>query len=286
MGSGKREEVKDMVSHLVKAARGSRRVTVAVLVILTSFIALGTRPAEAQMGGPVFSPRNPTVLESDGEVVLTLSINWARPARVMYQTVDREAKAPGDYTAVSGEAVFTGGESRQIKISIVDDDFAEGDEAFTVRAWEDVEDSSPSYEGPPGTAATVTITDNDGVTVTGPPAGANSDDNPPASAAGSSTITPADGQLSASAVPAPVDPAATSTMTAAPPAEVALPSSELRPGPGFELMSEGAPEPAAEPTSGAGGSASGLAIGSGTAALGVGALAVLRRRRRWSPTQA
>lgn len=258
-----------MPSRIATARRLSRGVPATTFVILTSLFALGTPTAQAQTGGPVFN-RNPGVVESDGEVVLTLSISWARPARVRYQTFDAEAKSPGDYTAVSGEAVFAGGNSWQIKIPIVDDDVAEDDETFTVRAWEEPDD------GWPWGVATVRIADDDRAVGTGPPAAVTSTTSDAVGVR--SPVEPRSGVA--------VDPPTTTAAPPSPGLQVALPDGEFRPGPGFELTSEGAPETAAQRRGGGGGSAAGLVIGSGTAALGVGALAIVRRRRRWSPTQA
>jgi len=64
--------------------------------------------------------------------------------------------------------------------------------------------------------------------------------------------------------------------------QVALAADELRPGPGFELTSDRPPGPARE---GGGGSARWLAYSTGLAAVSAGAVAFVRRRRQWSPTQ-
>jgi hypothetical protein len=287
------------------ATRFSRRVTAAAFVILTGLFAAGMSLAEAQTndpqapaGYPVWSPEKPTVLESDGEVVLTLSMSRARAARVTYKTLDgnsyyakNDAMAPGDYSAVSGEVVLNAGDTVKIKIPIVDDDSAEYDETFRVWAYEE-----PTQGALQRGDASIRIIDDDGAGDAVPPAGTGitTEDGP--ATAGSSTITPQGGQVSGSAIGAPeptsgvaaARAAATTTSTtasAAQPGEVALASGELRPGPGFELTSEAVPKPAPQ-RPGPSGSASGLAIGSGFAAVGAGALAVVRRRRRWSPTQA
>lgn len=269
------------------AARVLRRCLAALPVVLSGLFALGTPPAHAQTGGPVLSPRTATVFESDGEVVLTLSISWARPARVKYQTVDGEAKAPVDYREVSGEVVLANGDSVKIRIPIVDDDLPEDDETFTVTALED----SSSVDGWPWGVATVRILDDDHAVEGGAPTAATRtafEEGPAASTAGSSTtLTPGNGQFDGSAGAVRSEPATTTTTPRPLSAgEVAAPAGEMRPGPGFELTGAGAVEPPPDRRGAAGSPADAISIGSGAAALGVGAFAVVRRRRRWSPTQA
>lgn len=285
-----------------------KRVGAGIAMIVVT-LTLMTSPAAAQNGSAWLTPKNPEPLESSREVVLTVTM-W-RAGRVAYRTFDgacdvdysrggearppsatcsesRKARAPEDYSATSGELVFTAGGSKSIRIPIVDDAVADGGEAFTVAAWEEA-NADPWL--PRGDSVIVNISDDEV-----DPSGGNS----AAPAAGSATNTrPAAGQSSGSPVGSPArtspqaprtgltaDPATTTTAMPPPGLQAALPDGDLRPGPGFELTSEGAPEPAAERGGGAGGSAAGLAIGAGTAVLGVGALAVMRRRRRWSPTQA
>ena len=229
------------------------------------------------------------MLESDGEVVLTLSQDPGGSGRLRYSTADGtcvpppragdafegfrehppcepEARAPADYTAVDG--VFDGPGSKTIRIPIVDDDLSEGTEAFTVYAWGEPNgyDTDP-YGGP---SVIVRIVDDD-VSETGAPA---------------TTTTTAAGQPSGS------DPLPTTVPTPSPIEDlpvsnrvVAVPSAELRPGPGFELTSEGSPVPAAGRRRGGGSASSWLAPGLGIAAAGVGAVAFLRRRKQWSPTR-
>jgi hypothetical protein len=262
-----------------------KRIGAGIAVIVVA-LTLVPPPAAAQNGSASLTPRSPYALESAGEVVLTVSL-W-RAGRVAYQTFDGacyvtysragsppdticsdEARAPEDYTATSGELVFTEVEgSKTIKIPIVDDDLAEGDEAFTLAAWEEV-NADPWIDR--GDSVIVRIIDDD---VKG-------------GGAVATTATTAAGSQSSSSAPVLTVPPAPSPVgdLPAPDLEVAVPSSELRPGPGFELTSELSLKPASARGGGGGGSASALAIGLGTAAAGVGAVAFLRRRKQWSPTR-
>src|SRR5688572_21842392 len=125
---------------------------VAVIVVALSLV---TPPAASQNGSAWLTPKSPERLESAGEVRLTVSL-W-RAGRVAYRTFDgacqvtysrggsppdavcsgEKARAPEDYTSTSGELVFTEVEgSKTITIPIVDDDLSEGDESFTLAAWE------------------------------------------------------------------------------------------------------------------------------------------------------
>jgi hypothetical protein len=254
---------------------------IAVIVVALTFV---PPPAAAQNGSASLTPRSPYALESVGEVVITVSL-W-RAGRVAYQTYNGacyvtysragdppnticsdEARSPEDYTGTSGVLVFTAVEgSKTIKIPIVDDDLAEGDQRFTLAAWEEV-NADPWIDR--GDSVVVRIIDDE------------------RSGVATTATTTAGGQPSGSA---PV-----STLAPTPPLignfplpdiAVELASRELLPGPGFELTSEGAPEPAPARDGGGGGSASSwLAPGLGTAAAGVGALAFVRRRKHWSPTR-
>jgi hypothetical protein len=257
-------------------------------------LALVGSPAGAQMGSPWWTPKSPEPLESDGEVVLTLS--FSRPGRVVYRTFDGtcpppqppvaycgnpnrpcdpQARAPEDYTAVSGEVIFTetgtGRNTGTIRIPIVDDDLAEGDEFFTVEAVE-----QPNTEPIAGACAIVRITDDDETVDTG---------GKPATAA---TTTAAGGRSSGSAPVLTVPPTPSPIGDRpVPDLAVELASPLLQAGPGFELTSDGPPAPAPGRGSenGGGGSAAWLAPALVAAAVSVGALALVRRRRRWSPTQ-
>lgn len=240
---------------------------------------------------PSWTPDAYYVDESAGEVVLTL--HFPIPGRIMYRTVDREAQAPEDYTAVSGEVVFTSDSSRTIRIPIVADDLDEPgySESFIVEAWEEQPPETcsghPCLRDPGGASATVFIVDDDEVGETG---------QEPAEAAATAT-TAAGGPTSDSPLGPPppttvgaavVDlgtPASTS-VSPSPEVEVELASENLRPGPGFELPNDDPLDGALDGRGGSEGLSSGLAFGLGTAAMSVGAVAWVRRRRRWSPTRA
>jgi len=249
------------------------------IALIVGALMLVTPPAAAQNGSAWLSPDEPEPLESTGEIVLIVEM-W-RAGRVAYQTIDgtcqvtyspggtppdavcsgEKARAPEDYTATSGELVFTEGGSKTITIPIVDDDLTEGDESFTLAAWEEV-NADPWIDR--GDSEIVRIVDDES-----------------GDTGGEERVAPTTG------AGVTVEPA--TPETAAPPSrnlQVALPASELRPGPGFELTIEGPPRPAAARRDTGHGSTRWWAIGAGTATLGVGALAMAQRRRRWSPTQA
>jgi hypothetical protein len=267
-----------------------RRTVAGAIPIL--LLALLIAPAGAQNGSAWLDPKSSEPLESAGEVVLTVSL-W-RAGRVAYRTYDgacavtyspagtppdvtcgasARARAPKDYTATSGELVFTEVEgSKTIKIPIVDDELAEGNEAFTLAAWEEA-NADPWIDR--GDSVIVHITDDDETDSAGEFAGAAT--RTPTSEARPQSSGSATGASVASG-PATAATSPSSTL------DVALAAEDLRRGPGFVLTSEGSSEPAARRGSGAGRSASGMAFGLG--AVAVGSLALVRRRRRWSPTRA
>ena len=286
-------------------------IVAAAVLVLTS---ASTPPAAGQNGSASLSPRVPTPPESAGAVVITVSM-W-RAGRVAYQTYDGacaveysatqspptvscweggRARASEDYVAASGELIFTQGGSQTITITLVDDSLDEDDESFTLAAWEEV-NADPWIDR--GDSATVLVVDDDGGQSDGDPAQtpptSSTNRGAASSSAGASSGTGQPGsQLPGAELDGPTptsQPARPSAVTAEAPGttttaldlEVALPDGDLRPGAGFELTGDAPPEGAATP----GDSPSGLVIGSGTAALGVGGLAVIRRRRRWSATQA
>lgn len=270
-----------------------RRFVAGMVLIL---LALVVPPATGQTGPVIcdpgecfgWSPRSAQVVESAGEIVLTYTSY--EPGRVVYYTSDGDcsrypldpsdcgrpqARAGEDYVAVRGEWIFTEAGSRTIRIPVIDDDLAEPEEAFTVNAsqYDDVAEQTVWDN------ATIRIGDDD------PGSGS---DAPPA------TVTPAGDRPSGSSTvdappPAPVRapgaPGTTTVVSLPPDLEVALPSGELEPGPGFELMTERDPEPPPERDDRSGGSASWLAFALGTTALGSGGVVWLRRQRRWSPTR-
>ncbi|MGQ0431851.1 MAG: Calx-beta domain-containing protein [Microthrixaceae bacterium] len=259
--------------------------------MLLAVLILAAAPAEAQNGSVWLSPTEPARIESAGEVVLTISL-W-RAGRVAYQTYDGAcsityspggtspdatcneggARAPDDYTAASGELVFTEVEgSKTIKIPIADDDRAEGDEGFTFAAWE-VANADPWIDR--GDSVIVTIIDDEASDGRAVATTTTAPERRPPGAAPLATVP---------SLPDPIGDRAVPGL-----AHTALPS-EITPGPGFELTGDGSLGPAAAregerggPTSG---SFSGLAAGVGASALGLSALAAVRRRGRWSPTRA
>ena len=270
------------------AVSGWRLAVAAVLAVVGP--TLVTPPAAAQNQSVWLSWESDHPVESAREVELTVTL-W-RAGRVDYRTFDgncevrfgraggapnpncsdgtKKATAPDDYTATSGELVFTTGGSQTISIPIANDEVAEGTEAFTLAAWEQA-NADPWIDR--GDRVVIHINDDE----VGPRGG-----NSAAPAARSSTnTTPAGGQSSGSAVGA----GAADALDPASPTSATPPADELRAGPPSELTREGGPESAPDPGGGGGGSTSGLAIVAGIAALGVGALAVMRRRRRLSATE-
>ena len=287
------------------------------LVLLTTLVGA---PADAQLSSPpTMTPAAPRPLESDVEVVLTIS-SRAAGTRFRYMTFDGtcappsgnaelherfnkppcepEARAPADYTAVDGEVVFTESgcstsgcrqaASRTIRIPIVDDDLAEGTEAFTVIAWEEPNGySTYPYDGP---SVIVRINDNETVS-TGEAVAPNSTTatgaRPSSASAAAGSQRPTSGPPIAATGPTIANSAA--NPTTAPrqttDVELALPTEELHPGPGFELTSEEVASPPTQPDGGGSRPASRWRFGLGGATAAVGALAFRQRRRRWSPTQ-
>ena len=126
-----------------------RAVAGAAVIFVAFAIPVATATAQP-VDSPRLSPHEPRPRESDGEVVLTLSKQT--PGRIVFRTVDGSctdaysgeqldycrppASAPDDYQAVSGEVLFTGAGSKRITIPIVNDDVAEGNQAFEFQAHE------------------------------------------------------------------------------------------------------------------------------------------------------
>jgi hypothetical protein len=82
----------------------------------------------------------------------------SQPAAVDYSTADGAAREGYDYIMASGTLLFASGESaKQVRVMIVDDAYAESDEAFTLTL------SNPSGGVPLGSphAASLTIKSND-----------------------------------------------------------------------------------------------------------------------------
>lgn len=113
-----------------------------------------------------FSPASYSVTENGGSVTVnvTRSGGSSGAASVSYSTVNGTAAAGSDYTNTSGTLTWAAGESatRTIRIPIVNDSVAESTEAFSVR----LSAASGASIGSTS-AATVTITDDDGGTSSG-----------------------------------------------------------------------------------------------------------------------
>ncbi len=110
-----------------------------------------------------FSAAKYSVNENGASATLTVtkSGETALPSTVHYATSNGSATAGEDYTAASGDVMFAPNEtSKEITVSITDDNAAEGNEDFTVSL------SAPSGAtlGNPETA-TVTIVDDDSAPV-------------------------------------------------------------------------------------------------------------------------
>jgi hypothetical protein len=202
------------------------------------------------------------------------------------------ARAPEDYASTSGELVFTEGGTKTITIPIVDDDATEGNESFTVAVWEEA-NADPWIDR--GESSVVRILDDESGDTGEEPSSASAGTpatTPNEAASGRPPSPSAGGTVDPGTPPSPsaggtIDPGTPPT-TGSPSSDLEgeLASAELRPGPGFELTSDGLPEPAPARGNGGGGFPLWLVIGSGIATAGVGAHAIVQRRRRWSPTQA
>ena len=273
-------------------------------LVLATVVGLVPISAHAQpVDPPRLSPREPEVSEAAGSVVLTLSKET--PGRVVYATRNGScttpssgqqgwcrpsAHAPDDYGAVSGQVTFTAAGSREITISIVDDELDEGMEFFEVEAHELTD--TGGWAG--SSTAIVRIIDDESPCWF-PPCAL---DGSGAAAADAATATPTSA-VRPSTSPAPSTPeppvstgpppASPSTPGPAPVEDVAGPapaspevagSGELPPTPGFALPSGDSPGPVPEARAG-GRVQPGVALGIGTAAVAaVGAAARFRRRRR------
>lgn len=266
--------------------------------ILTMVAAmLVTPPAAAQNGSAWLSPQSPEPLESSGEVVITVSM-W-RAGRVAYQTVDGscrvtfspggtppdaecsddEADSPEDYTATSGELIFTTGGSQTITIPIVHDALEDSGEAFTVIAWEEA-NADPWIDR--GDSVVVRIYDE---------ADEIAEEDSAAPTQGRSSVSPAAGAR-------PSGPAAGTARTRPPGSTVSEEEAAATPGstPSSDLpaalagddvsagsdvvAADGAAERSSDPARGRDGSPLGLAAGLATAVVGVCVIAALLGRRR------
>ena len=109
-------------------------------------------------GAPALTISDVAVDESAGEAVLQVSLSLPAPreASVAFRTGDGTATAADDYSAASGTVTFARGTmSQSIAVAIVDDDFDEPDETFTVAL------SNPLGAVLADDEATVTLLDND-----------------------------------------------------------------------------------------------------------------------------
>lgn len=277
-----------------------KRIIACLVVLVSVLVAPRTTAQMSPQPQPYWSPQDARPGESVGEVVLKFTT--PDTGRWEYYTKDGDcpeypseedpanetplspaecgrpfARAGQDYGAVRGEWIFTSPGSRTITIPIINDDLDETDgEAFSinafyrdsalghlVNAYIRIGDDDPRYDG--------------GVSH-------DADALPPA--------------VTTTVVRAEQRPTGSPAIASAPPPglEVALPSAELKPGVGFELVSGGDLEP--PPDVGAsqhrggdrdrrrgGSAASWFALGLGATAAGSGGVVWLRRLRRWSPTR-
>ena len=93
------------------------------------------RPRPPEIRRPTLSIDDVTGLESDGELIFTVSLDapGSRRITVSYATADGTARAGSDYTATSGTVIFAVGEVEQtIAVPVLDDALDEPDETFTV----------------------------------------------------------------------------------------------------------------------------------------------------------
>ena len=109
-------------------------------------------------GLPTLTIADVVVGESAGQAALRVSLNLPAPREVSvaYRTGDGTATAVDDYSAASGTVTFARGTmSQSIAVAIIDDDFDEPDETFTVTL------SDPFGTLVADDEATVTILDDD-----------------------------------------------------------------------------------------------------------------------------
>lgn len=207
-------------------------------IVLVSVLV--ARPAGGQTRNSRWSPSAAQPVESAGEIVLTFTSS--EPGRIGYWTREdcptypwdpqhcRQpmARASEDYGAVKGEWIFTEAGSRTIRIPILDDDLDEANfETFFVDAssYDDVAEQTAGWY-----TASIHIGDDD----------PRSDSDDPSSSSGSSSSAQSSSRAptgSQSGTGGPTPPPQTETR----PTEVSRPdgdaaSTELRPGPGFELI--------------------------------------------------
>ncbi|MEI6180430.1 MAG: Calx-beta domain-containing protein [Chloroflexales bacterium] len=106
-----------------------------------------------------------TVSESVGTALITVTLSTAvtQTVTVKYATKDGTAKAPADYTTISGTLTFAPNQtSKTIAIPIVDDTLAEGAETLTLTLSAPTNATLGTL-----TSTTITISANDGGSTTG-----------------------------------------------------------------------------------------------------------------------
>ena len=252
-------------------------------IVLASVLVAPPARGQAPETGE-WSPTEVRPLESAGEVVLKFT--RYQPGRTVYYTSDGDdcstvyptpdcrrplARAGEDYGAVRGEWIFTEAGSRTITIPIIDDDLDEADEeTFGINASQHGEDvAGTSWYG-----RAIRIKDDD-----------PKDDADAPSAGTAPNATTARGRSPSSSNAKAISGSDDGDAEVQPGSGSELASGELEPGPGFEPVIERDSEPASERDGRSGDSASWLAFGLGTIALGSGGVVWVRRRRRWSPTR-
>jgi hypothetical protein len=205
--------------------------TISCAIVLVSVLV--APPARGQTFYP-WSPREIRPVESAGEVVLTFTSS--DPGRVVYYSADGDcfrypgdppecgrpqARASEDYGHVKGEWIFTEAGSRTIRVPILDDDLDEANsEAFGVHAsrYDDVAEQTT------WSVAIVRIEDDD----------PRSDSGDPSSSPGSSSPAQSSSQARIGTSTPPPQTETRPTEVSRPDRDAA--STELRPGPGFELI--------------------------------------------------
>ena len=131
----------------------------------TGTIADDDDPPEVTMEPPgtIDGMDNVRVGESDGEALFTVRLSAAsgQEVTVEYTTKDGTAEAGSDYDATSGTLTFEAGDTgRTLSIAVSGDDLNEEDETLTVEL------SGAKNATLDDATATVTITDDDGLTAT------------------------------------------------------------------------------------------------------------------------
>lgn len=272
-----------------------KRIIACIVVLVSVLVAT---PAGGQ--SPWY-PREGEAGEWEGEAVVMFTAR--SPGRLKYYTGDGDcdgypsaedpangtpvspdecgrpyARESEDYVAVRGEWTFNEAGSITIRIPIIDDDLDEADgEAFRIESEYQPDSCAPTVNCGGGLyTAYIRIRDDDPRNHRAASNDGASNDGAVPPPAVVTTITTAGQRLDGSSVVATEPP---------PDLEVALPSGELEPGPGFELVLDRDADPRPEHDDRDGDSASWWPLGLGTTALASGVVVWMRRRRRWSPTR-